>query len=83
MFAGGGVGTHELHFGVLGLERTQRVGHDLVGNVPFEIDEEAVVAQATTRGPGLELGEVDAASRELLKDRQQLTGFVGALEHDD
>jgi len=68
VFAGGGVGAHELHFGVLRLERTERVGHDLVGDMAFEIDKEAVVAETTAGRAGLELGEVDATGGELLQD---------------
>ena len=73
----------ELHLGLLRREVAQRVGDQLVGDVAFAVDEEAVVAEAALRRPRLELREVDRTRRELLEDREQRTRAVLALEADD
>ena len=62
--------------GLLRREVAEAVGDELVGDVAFEVDEEAVVAEALLGRPRLELGEVDRTRRELLQDREQRAGSV-------
>ena len=71
---GGRVGAEELHVGLLRLQVAQAVGHQLVGQVALEVDDEAVVAEALLGGPGLELVEVDGPGGELLEDGEQRAG---------
>ncbi len=81
--AGDRVRAEELHLGLLGREVAQAVGDELVVEVAFEVDEEAVVAEVALGGPRLELGDVDRARRELLQDREQRARAVLALEAHD
>ncbi len=83
LLTGDRVRAEELHLGLLGRQVPQAVGDELVGDVAFEVDEEAVVAEAPLRRPRLELREVDGTRRELLEDREQRTRPVLALEADD
>ena len=71
VLAGGRVAAEELDVGDLGAEVPEAVGHELVGHVALEVDDEAVVAEGLLGGAGLELGEVDRPGRELLEDRQE------------
>ena len=77
------VRAEELHPTLLGVETAQGVGDQLVGDVPFGIDHEAVVAEtAGLRRAALQLAQVDATGGELLQDGDQAARHVGALEDD-
>jgi len=67
---------------VLGGQAPQDVGHELVGQMALEVDEEAVVAEVALGGARLELGDVDGTRRELLEDGQKvlLQGDVTVYE---
>src|SRR5690606_2876795 len=67
LLAGRRVGAEELHVLDLRLQLAEAVGHDLVADVPVEVDHEAVVAEPLLRRAGLELGQVDGPSGELLQ----------------
>ena len=81
--AGHRVRAEELHLGLLRREVAEAVGDELVVEVAFEVDEEAVVAEVALRRARLELGDVDGARRELLQDREQRARAVLALEAHD
>ena len=75
-----GIGAEELHRALLGMQRPDRVGDEIVGDVSVEVHHEAVVAEATVLGgPRDQVRQVDPAGRELLEDRDQAAGLVGAL----
>ena len=65
------------------LEVRQAVGHDVVGHVTLELDDEAVVAEPTFGGTALQLGQVDVARGEATEDGVERSGPVGVLEADD
>ena len=80
----GRVRTKELHAALFGVEGPEGIGHEFVGDVPIEIDDEAIVAEAAVLGgPREEVVHVDSSSGELLQDRDEAAGFVGALVHHD
>ena len=67
VITGGRVRAEELDAGELGMKDAEAVGHDFVGEVALEVDQKAVVTEAPLGGPRLELGQVDAAGRELAR----------------
>ena len=81
--AGDGIRAEELHVRLLRREGAQAVGHELVGDVALEVDEEAVVPEALLRRAALELAQVQRTGGELLEDPEQRPRTVGPLEADD
>ena len=77
------IGAEELQPGQLLVQLLEAVADDLVGDVALEVDDEAVVAEPLLGRTGLELGEVEAAGRELAEDLVQAPRPVGVLETDD
>src|SRR4051812_44754742 len=84
VLARGGVAAEELDTALLGVERTHRVGEELLGDVAFGVDDEAVVAEAALlRRPTDQVAEVDPARGELLEDADQAAGLVCSLVDDE
>src|SRR5690606_25990757 len=81
--AGRRVGTQDLHVGLRGPQGPQAVGHHLVGDVAGKLQQKAVVAERRLGRTAVQQRQVDGTSRELLEDRQQRTGPIGALVDDD
>ena len=68
---------------LLGVQRAQGVGHQLVVDVGLGVDDEAVVAEpAGLRRSAEQVRQVDPPGGELLEDRDQAARLVGPLEHD-
>src|SRR5438874_13362035 len=62
----GRVRTQELHVGLLALQVPQAVRHELVGEMPLELDQKAVVTEALLRGARVQVRQVDRPGGELL-----------------
>jgi len=72
--------TEELHAASLHVEVPQTVRNDLVVDMTFQIDDEAVITETSLCRTTLEFGEVDVARRELSQDRVETSWFVRRLE---
>jgi hypothetical protein len=81
--AGDRIRAEELHSREMGLEVGEAVGDDVVGDVTFELDHEAVVAQSALGRTTLQLRQVDVAGRETTEDAVERAGAVGVLKTDD
>src|SRR3954452_12343418 len=83
MGTGGRIRAEELHAALLGVEITQHVGQQLVGDVAVGVDDEAVVAQPPRLGrAALQARQIDAPGGKLLQDRDETPRLVGPLVHD-
>jgi hypothetical protein len=78
--SGNGVRTEELHYGEMRLKIREAVGHDIIRDVSFELNNEAVVPETTLARTALEFGEVDVTRRETTEDAIERTRAVSILK---